>query len=202
MTAVVVLEFAKIILAWPVVTCILGITFVRTFRPQIATLLEKPFKVKRPGGGASFGSQARTSQAELPASSSAPAVPSAGTAVELPQNLSPTSQEGIDVVHLVQSERANAALWEYRYLNLFLVRGTQMVLDWLATLSNGISVSFFDSQLQAFIPHANERFAILNALQRHHLVSMQNDMIRVTDKGNEYLRWRGPLPELPPPGAP
>lgn len=195
------LEYLKVLLAWPVVTAVLGITVVRTFRPQIATLLEKPFRLKWPGGGASFGSQERVARTELPASTNAPAVPSAGTSVVLPEHLSPSSQEGKDVVNLVQSERANAALWEYRYLNLYLVRGTQMVLDWLATLPQGISPSFFDSQVQAFISDSNERFAIVNALQRHHLVAIQGDMMRVTDKGREYLAWRSPLPQVSSPGA-
>ncbi len=102
------------------------------------------------------------------------------------------------MVHLIQSERANAALWEYRYLNQFLVRSTQLVLDWIAGLPNGISTAFFDSQLQAHISLANERFAILNALQRHHLISVRDGLIQVTDKGREYLSWRGPMPPIPP----
>jgi hypothetical protein len=200
LTAELLLEYLKVILSWPVMGALLGLAVVRTFRPQIASILERPLKLKWPGGGATFGSQERTARAELPASTTPPAVPSSESGVTLPDGLQEASETGRDVVQLVQSERAHAALWEYRYLNLYLVRGTQMVLDWLATLPQGISTAFYDSQLQAHIADANERIAILNALQRHHLLTLQNGLLRVTDKGREYLRWRGPLPSSPQSG--
>ena len=201
MTPEIVLEYLKVLLSWPVVTGIISLIAIKTFRPQIAALLGRPLKLEWPGGGASFGSQDKTSKAELPTNNAIPAIPASSEVVALPQSVSPSSSEAQDIVHLVRSERANAALWEYRYLNLFLVRGTQVVLDWLATLPNGISSAFFDSQLQAFITAANERFAILNALQKHHLVSINADLISITDKGREYLTWRGPLPPPLPAGA-
>ena len=51
------------------------------------------------------------------------------------------------------------------------------------------------------IPSANERQAIINALQMHHLVIREeySDMIRVTPKGREYQEWRGTLPPLTDP---
>jgi len=99
--------------------------------------------------------------------------------------------------HLLQSERANAFLWEYRYLNLFLARSTQLVLDWLGTLQQPISVNLLDSHLQAYIVDAQERVAILTALQNHHLILIQNNLVQITPKGREYLQWRGPLPAAP-----
>jgi len=45
---------------------------------------------------------------------------------------------------------------------------------------------------------AAERDAILDALRKHRLVEQKGDAIEVTDKGHQYIKFRGPLP---PPDA-
>jgi hypothetical protein len=45
------------------------------------------------------------------------------------------------------------------------------------------------------IPSATERKAILSALENHHLIQLENGLVSVTPKGQEYIEWRGPLPE-------
>ena len=90
---------------------------------------------------------------------------------------------------------ARAALWEYRYLNYFLARGTQRVLDWLNALGVQTTATMFDSFWLPFIPNAQERQAIITALQAHSLIAMNGQVIEVTPKGKEYLTWRGPLPD-------
>ncbi len=73
-------------------------------------------------------------------------------------------------------------------------RSTQHVLDWLAASKPRATVSLFNALWLPIIPNPNERQAILTALEAHHLISITNDLVEVTPKGYEYLKWRGPLP--------
>ena len=50
----------------------------------------------------------------------------------------------------------------------------------------------------AKIPKATDRESILLALQNHNLITVLLTMIEITEKGREYLQWRGPpLPPFP-----
>src|SRR5262249_48231071 len=93
-------------------------------------------------------------------------------------------------------------LWEYRYPNLFLVPSTQVVLAWLATLNTPLTKALFDATLQQSIPNPQERSAIFAVLSSHHLITDEQDLVRVTPKGREYLQFRrqtGWGPPLSPP---
>lgn len=88
-------------------------------------------------------------------------------------------------------------LWEYRYLNYFLVRKTQLVLDWLTNFNQPVTANLYDSVWIPSIHNANERQIILNVLQAHHLIQIdQLGLIGLTAKGREYIEWRGALPGL------
>jgi hypothetical protein len=120
--------------------------------------------------------------------------------VSLPEHVTLTPDQAQEVMRLIQSERAAATLWEYRYLNFFLARSTQLVLDWIGSLDPPTSLRFLDAQLQASVPDANERTAIFAALQNHRLIEVSGDAVRVNPKGKEYLEWRGPLSATTNPG--
>lgn len=98
-----------------------------------------------------------------------------------------------------EAEQLRARLWEYRFLNYFLVPTTQRVLDALVAHGKRTTVSYVDAELIAVIHDPNERTAILAALLDHHLLQRSGEQIEVTEKGREYQKWRGPLPPLPPP---
>lgn len=96
--------------------------------------------------------------------------------------------------------RQLATFWEYRYLNFFLVHRTQVVLDWLIdrqTKGQSTSIGNYDAELTARVVSPGERAAVLQALEAHALVATNNTLLVVTDKGLDYARWRGPLPQLP-----
>ncbi|HZX76825.1 hypothetical protein [Lysobacter sp.] len=95
--------------------------------------------------------------------------------------------------HTFNDERARAYLWEYRFINAFLVPRTQAVLDWLAASQDdrgSTSIALFDTWYKDIIPSATERQAILDALSNHVLIVIANDTITVTPKGLEYIQWR------------
>jgi hypothetical protein len=189
--AKVVLEYLKVLLSGPIVTGIVVILIVGRFKAQIQGLLDRIATIKFPGGEVTTSQVERNRKEELPPAGTPPTPTDAsGTAlVTATGNTTNLEQQ-------LSAERARAALWEYRYLNYFLARGTQVVLDWLANLPTSTTVSMFDSFWLPVIPAAHERQAIIHALQAHWLIVIENEVITVSAKGREYLQWRGPLPPL------
>lgn len=112
----------------------------------------------------------------------------------------PAEQAG-RVTQLIQSERDNAMLWEFRYLNLFLANTTQLLLNYFVIQVAPVSVGLLDNQLQVFIPDANERNAITGALFQHWLIVMNNGFVEVTAKGRSYANWDGRRRPTPPSGV-
>ena len=192
--ATLVLEYLKVLLSPQIVVGGVGLVFLFLFREDIKALLLRVAKIRLPGGTEISTSQSERQineenieQKPLPA----PAMPLSG----LPSDLTP--QQRIAVENILKAERATSYLWEYRYLNYFLVYGTQAVLNWLISLNQPTTYSHFDATWLPLIPSANERGAIINALQAHHLIQVNDGAIQVTPKGMEYQQWRGELSKPP-----
>jgi hypothetical protein len=104
-------------------------------------------------------------------------------------------QKNVDELRQVALQwRASAYIWEYRYLNKFLVLNSQRVLEWFSTFTHPIDAQVFDGYWRTIIPVPNERLAILDALKQHLLIAGDSSF-QVTPKGKEYLEVRGPLPK-------
>lgn len=196
--AIIILEYLKVILTAPVLFSIVASLFIMVFREDIKALFLRIAKIKFPGGAEVSTPQSN----QLAAEEGRPAPqPSANTKVAvtgLPADL--TSQQKSVVEQQIRAHIATAYLWEYRYLNYFLVHNTQLVLDWLIGLAQATIYTHFDAVWLPIIPSANERRAIINALQTHHLIEVrqeQSEMIVVTPKGSEYQAWRGVMSSLP-----
>ena len=194
-----VLEYLKVILSPQVIAGGIALSFFLIFREDIKALMLRIAKIKFPGGGEVSTSQLERTSEESTAENTPPPAPPGG--VPLPEGLSLTPDQVQVVRQVFEAERARAALWEYRYLNYFLVPTTQRVLDWLASLTTRTTVSLFDTFWLPMIPNAEERTAIINALQAHHLIVLTGELIEVTPKGREYINWRGTLPPLPAPST-
>jgi hypothetical protein len=98
----------------------------------------------------------------------------------------------LDVLALQQ----RAKFWEYRFLGVFLVHRSQIVLTWLAgRQQNGqpTTVGYYDAELAAQVVAPGERVAVIQALEAHALIVVDRGSVIVTDKGFDYLQWRGPL---------
>lgn len=118
-----------------------------------------------------------------------------GSTTSIPSNASVPPDQAVFV-----ELRQQAIFWEYRYLNLFLVHRTQTVLDWLIdrqAKGQLTTVGYYDAELTSRVVSPGERAAILQAVEAHALVAVNNTLLVVTDKGLDYVRWRGPLPQLP-----
>ena len=187
-----VLEFLKVLLSPQVIAGVVACSFLLFFRDDIKALLLRIAKIKFPGGAEL--STPQTAKLEEAFENKPPPTPPPTEDSKLPANLAPPQLQAVR--DLLDAERARAYLWEYRYLNYFLVYQTQHILDWFASLPTRTSLQLFDTMWLPFIPSADGRRAIINALQAHHLIIiLEGDLVEVTPKGREYIQWRGPLPQ-------
>lgn len=88
----------------------------------------------------------------------------------LPPGLALPPEQQELVKQVFQAERAAARLWEYRFLNLFLARGTQVILDWFVSLGQATTVNAYDAYWITYVTDGTQRRIILEVLVAHHLV--------------------------------
>lgn len=177
-----VLDYLKVILTWPVIGGGLIGAFLFLFKSQIGSLISRVGRIKFPGG------ELTTSQQEkIELVAPGPVTPSKDP--ELPKGLHLNPDQMAQVEGYVHAQRAAAYLWEYRYLNFFLAKATQNVLDWLVSLKQSTTIGAYEAMWMHAIQLAEERNAILHALQMHVLVEITGEIITVTPKGREYAAW-------------
>lgn len=190
-TAQLVLEYLAVILSGPVIGGGVVAGALIGFRKGIRGLLDRGFKIKAPSGWEYEAAQQAQTEAERPA----PQEPS--TAIQAPEGSLLTPEQRQAVIGVINSLQQQAREWEFRYLNRYLVRGTQILLNGFAILANGMRRDEYDSTWS--FTTRGERDAMLQALLEHSLITSANDVFRITDKGRDYIKWRGPLRPLPPP---
>ena len=187
------LGYLRVLLSAPPMTVVIVLVLVCVFRDDLSAIMSRIATIKFPGGELSTTSQkdrpTETGPNELPQGATGPDAETA-----LPDGLTLTPQQQELLRDFIQAQQATSRLWEYRYLNFYFVRSTQLVLDWLASLQNRPSIEMFDALWLPAIPSADDRKAVLAALQNHNLITVRETMLEITGKGREYLQWRGPLP--------
>ena len=186
-----VLEYFRVLLTAPPLLSIVAVIFIFKFAEDIKALLLRVAKIRLPGGAEFDTQQGRSVADEKPT----PTLETQGIPVQgIPPGLAPAQEQAI--AQLIRAHIATAYLWEYRYLNYFLARGTQLALDWFVGLPQPTTYSHYDSFVLPIVTSARERQAIVNALEAHHLIAHDggSNIISVTPKGREYHQWRGALP--------
>jgi len=112
-----------------------------------------------------------------------------------------SGEAAVPVVSELVQLRQRSIFWEYKFLNMFLVYRTQWTLGWLIdqqARGKQTPLAAFDAELAGQHVAMEERVAVLQALEAHLLVTRDNDLLNVTDKGLDYAQWRGPLPQPSP----
>lgn len=186
--ATLILEFLKVLLTGPVVAGAVALAFMLMFRQPLRGLITRIASIKLPGGGELVAPQLPPEP--VPAKPPEISVSQAEPPL-LPASLSDTQVAQIREV--LDAERARAYLWEYRYLNLFLVARTIRVLEWFVTLPNRPTIGMYDALWTSTIPEAAQRTTILSVLESHHLIQRDGDLVGITPKGREYLEWKDKL---------
>lgn len=191
-TAKLILEYLKVLLSVQMVAGIVLLSFFLIFEDAITNLIGR---IKNIAFGKANVSTPQLEKSNSPAGDMGdkdkPPVDS-DEEVSVPNGLQLSPEQLKRIREWIRAERANARTWEYRYLGFYLAHSTQLILDDLAARRDRVTVSLLDNWLQPFIESAAERKAIINALQNHHLIEIDGDLINVTEKGREYIAWRGP----------
>lgn len=188
--AKIVLEYLKVFLSTQVVTVIVLLVFIGLFKKNLANLIDRIHAIKFPGGEVSTPQLEKLKDEKQSITDKTSPTPKSA-------NIAP--EENIETIKsLYDAERARAYFWEYSYLNYYLVPQTQVTLDWLATCTSPVSISLYDTMTSPAVSDPSERHAILNALQRHHLIFIENNIITISEKGREYIKWRGNVLQSPP----
>ena len=142
------------------------------------------------------GTQTGQTEGSLPHAPAQQLIPANTDTANAPLTLEQIKALNQEVIQL----RQLSLFWEYKFLTMFLVHRTQWVLDWLIDRhSKGLttSLAYFDAELAARVIAPGERVSILQALEAHLLVKIEDNMLHVTPKGLDFALWRGALP-LPP----
>lgn len=191
MTLELALEYLKVLLSAPVMSAGAALGIALLFRESLQSLFNRVASLKVAGIGELQTSQ--SSRAEAPGSGGKDdpePLPAEGQSTA-PLPAGPTDPQ---LLQKLMAERERAYLWEYRYLNLFLVRGTQLVLDWFAGRAGPTTFAVYDNWWSSIVVDPQERFARVGVLKSHYLLIESNGLLTVSEKGREYLEWRGALP--------
>jgi hypothetical protein len=189
-------------MVWGGIIIFFALRFKSSFGSLLSAITDRiknvqGYKKTKEGHEVTFKSQTSTEDKVLPNVSKKPpeGSPERTEDTKWPED---NAQDVNTLKQLVKSERASRYLWEYRFLNYFLVRKTQDVLDWLISCEKPPTIELFDNFWFHVIPDKTEREAVFNALNEHTLIQLTDGaLISVTPKGEEYQKWRGPLPPLP-----
>ncbi|OGR34834.1 MAG: hypothetical protein A2091_13275 [Desulfuromonadales bacterium GWD2_61_12] len=180
------LEYLKVLLTVQVITGVIAIVFFKMFREEIKELIKRTAKIKLPGGGELSTPQLKNLKDEKPINDNASPEPQSS---DLQVNIQEDDIEALK--SLYNAERARAYFWEYCYLNYYLVPTTQQTLAWFSECTAPLSLSLYDTFMTRTAADPKERKAILDALEKHYLISIENNLITVTPKGHEYITWSG-----------
>ena len=188
----IIVGYLRVLLSAPPMAALVVIVLGWAFRNDLKAIMARIATIKFPGGELSTTSQTdrleKTGPDELPTGSTETALPEGLTLLPDQQKL---------VTDFIQAQKTTSRIWEYRYFNSYFVHDTQLVLDWL--VHNRPSIEMFHAMWMPKIPKATDRESILLALQNHNLITVLLTMIEITEKGREYLQWRGPLSPFPSP---
>jgi hypothetical protein len=184
------LEWAKVLLSAAPISGLVAFVFMLLFRAPLRKLIGRTSGLKGPGFEWSASQVERAAEAGTAPSGSM--VTGTADAPSVPTGLTLSPEDQSRLADIIRAEHARAALWEYRFLNLYLAPHTQMVLDWFATIPNRPTIQFCDEYWSAAIPNLDERKAVLNALLSHQLLQATGPLLEITPKGREYLKFRGP----------
>ncbi len=192
-------EFIRIlgiVLSWPVCVLIIAFTFGATFREQISIFIRNISGIRFPGGTEilsqvkKYPAEAKEVGEEVEERESKIRVLSE----ELESSFEELESSLLDkekLETLLQLKDAQAAFWEFRYLDLHLVYNTKHVLVWFSR-TNAITRAQFHSLWSApFIQEYSERNAIIEALLSYQLVIEATGFISITDKGRRYIQYAG-----------
>ncbi len=193
------LKYLKVLLSSHVVIGVVAFIIFCFLRKNIKGLIDRIIKITIPGGG---GIQTHQMPKIEPYKKNIEkeniVEPIPEELKEIADNNSKLSKDLLDkIINIFKIEKTKTYLWEYNYLNLFLVSSTQKILDFIVGSNfNSINLSYIDTLITQIAPNfpIEEKKVIVEVLKSHHLITVDNnEFVNATPKGKEYVQWRGPL---------
>lgn len=182
------IEFLKVILSIQVIAGALCLFFFFKFEKEIKKYIDRIAKVTAPGGTEVSTPQPTKADKES-ADKSVPLNPAEEE--KIPTTLENNELEQVKI--LISDERARARVWEYNYLNYFLVHNSQLVLNWFSSCDTPVSEQLFHSFWAPAILDLPERKTIVSVLESHYLIIIESGLITISPKGAEYIVFRGDI---------
>lgn len=169
-----VLEYFKLFISWPFLSAVCFIIAIFLFKEAIQTWL-KSMKIDYKDLSVYSQSNKKITEEEK----------------RVEKEPSPP-QDNMDKSKLVEvgtQWKSLAYYWEYRYLGYYLVPHTKDVLKLLYDANSEFLLNVLDVVMCKTIPEARERIAVVDALQQHYLIQIQDNMVSITEKGKEYIEF-------------
>lgn len=181
----IIIEYLKVVLSWPLSIMIIAALVLLNFKDSISVWLEN---LKIEYKDATLSSQSQRISFEKDSTEI-----TKDTILQIePKKEEVNLPEDQDEKNgLIVQWRANAYLWEYLYLNYYLVHHTHLVLDWFYGLKEGVTFSLFDTVFKQSIQTPQERASVIKALEEHYLLERSNNILKITPKGKEYVEYMG-----------
>jgi hypothetical protein len=172
------LEYCKVLLSVQMVTASVVILFIYLYHQEVKGYLKRITKTKV------GGVEVETPQAPvelLPEKENSPEPENPDVKIQ-PKN------DMEDLKKQLETEKRRSSFWEYAYLSSFLAPETQRILNWFGQIRS-ISSYEFDKIWIPQIPDDVERLNIINALLLHGLITLLNNKLFITAKGEGFLLW-------------
>ena len=217
------IEILKLFFAWPFMLALLGFAFGIGFRREIGRFLENIGMIRLPGGTELHSRQApagtKKEEEALPTEDGVVTLRPEDQQVirqhfeKLQQDLAEASQradlsqqqtqeisQSLETAgKMLEEEQQKTVFWWYKYLNLFLVLGTKLVLKWFAGLQIPPTKDLFHKFWKTYIPDKKERETILSVLLYHQLIHADGQLFSITEAGRSFLQFLDQQGLWPPP---
>lgn len=171
----IILEYLKVIVSWPIALVTIVILLINNFKDAISYWIKR---LKIQHGDIIISSQVLHNKIEIDSEKN--------LTIESPKE----NKDKTNSTEML-NWRENAYIWEYRFLNYYLVHYTHLTLDWLCDLGEETTYIRFDTEFNSIIRHPEERHAVISALEQHHLITFRDRKIEITEKGREYINYMG-----------
>lgn len=200
------LEVLKIIVSWPFVVALLAFAFGMAYRTELGLFIKNIGKIRLPGGAEILTQDLPDEQAakKFPDPEHPPLTPELADALrqgfeELAQRAANADQQReavIDEAVKVITQKDQAIYyWFFRYLNVFLVERTKLVLAWLEEQELHPTPRAYHLAWTPVIEDEEQRETILTVLLNFGLVAEEGGMLRLQPNGQQFLRFlRGQWP--------
>jgi len=179
----IILEYLSILLSWPLLVFILGIVFLFKFSNSIKTFLENLRSLK--AGPFEFSQQQKPPE-EIEKKIE-DKLEESGITLEKEDKEFQISQQQEVIRYWVE----RAKLYEFLYLNLYLVPNSKTALLWFinpSTKDNFIYSFILPPQI---VNQKEEKEAIFNALLSNGLIEQDGILFKISEKGKRFLKFLG-----------